>query len=162
VGATLGAIRTNNPWNAPDPAGQPGATSPRSRTDLNGSGRPHMELRIWVVPATCPIGRPVRDCHGHSRTDQQTCRPAFQHVVLMAETSLITKRSVVQVHAGPPSNTPAHTNSRVIRRASLMICPGPFVPAASDRPVAPRPGGRFLPFRSSGPASPLRPSAIAC
>src|SRR5271169_921910 len=29
-----------------DPPGRPGETSPRSRTDLNGSGCPHRNLRI--------------------------------------------------------------------------------------------------------------------
>jgi hypothetical protein len=57
-----------------------------------------------VMPATCPTGWSLRDHHGHSRTDQQACRPGFQQVAPVAGTSLIRKRSVVQVHAGPPSS----------------------------------------------------------
>jgi acyl-CoA synthetase (AMP-forming)/AMP-acid ligase II len=38
-----------------------------------------------VMPPTCPMGRSVRDCHGHSRTDRQACRPGPQHVAALAE-----------------------------------------------------------------------------
>jgi hypothetical protein len=46
------------------------------------------------VPVMCPIRWSVRDCHGRSRTDQQGHRSGFQQVALVAETSLIRKRSV--------------------------------------------------------------------
>ena len=38
-----------------------------------------------VMPATCPMRRSVGDCHGHSRTDRQACRPGSQHVAALAE-----------------------------------------------------------------------------
>jgi ketosteroid isomerase-like protein len=53
--------------------------------------------------ATCPIRGSVRDCHGHSRTDRRACRHGFQHVALVAETSLIKKRSVDRVSPGSRS-----------------------------------------------------------
>jgi hypothetical protein len=58
AGSHAGSHANEQPSDDPDPPGQPGETSPRSRTDLNGAGRPHRNLRIspwyrWrgVVPA---------------------------------------------------------------------------------------------------------------
>ena len=42
------------------------------------------------MPATRPIGWSPRDRHGHSRTNQQACRPGLQQVALVVETSLIS------------------------------------------------------------------------
>jgi hypothetical protein len=92
-----------------------------------------------VVPAACPIRRPVRDHHGHSRTDRQARRPGFQQVTLVAETSLIRKRSVVQVHARatarcavaprpatartPPLRSVVTRHAANLRRSPAMRCP---------------------------------------
>jgi hypothetical protein len=46
------------------------------------------------VPVACPIGWSAKDRRGHSQTDRQTCLPGLQHVVLIAETALIRKRSL--------------------------------------------------------------------
>jgi hypothetical protein len=45
-GSHAGSHTDEQPSDAPDPPGQPGETSTRSRTDLNGAGRPHGYLRI--------------------------------------------------------------------------------------------------------------------
>ena len=44
--AAAGSRTDEQPSDAPDPPVQPGETSPRSRTDLNGYGCPHRNLRI--------------------------------------------------------------------------------------------------------------------
>src|SRR5450755_722302 len=46
AGSHAGSHTDEQPWDAPDPYGQPGETSPRSRTDLNGAERPRWYLRI--------------------------------------------------------------------------------------------------------------------
>jgi hypothetical protein len=46
VEATLGATRMNNRRMIRTRLDNPGETSPRSRTDLTGAGRPHGNLRI--------------------------------------------------------------------------------------------------------------------
>src|SRR5689334_11844042 len=44
-----------------------------------------------------PIRRAVRDSHGHPRTGRQACRLGLRSATPIAETSLIRKRSEVQV-----------------------------------------------------------------
>ena len=61
---------------------------------------------LRVVPSTCPIGWSAKDRHGHSRTDRQACRPGWQHVALVAETSLISKRSCGEVRASASATQP--------------------------------------------------------
>ena len=46
AGSHAGSHTDEQPWDAPDPCGQPGETSPRPRTDLNEAGRPRWYLRI--------------------------------------------------------------------------------------------------------------------
>ena len=46
LGSHAGSHRDEQPRGSPDSHGQRVSTRPRSRTDLNGSGRQHMELRI--------------------------------------------------------------------------------------------------------------------
>jgi len=46
AGSHAGSHTDEQPWDAPDPPGQPGETSPRPRTDLNEAGRPRWYLRI--------------------------------------------------------------------------------------------------------------------
>jgi hypothetical protein len=46
AGSHAGSHTDERHLDSPDFHGQPTGTHPRSRTDLNGSGRPHMELRI--------------------------------------------------------------------------------------------------------------------
>ena len=86
------------PSDDPDPPGQPGETSPRSRTDLNGSGRPHGYLRIRRLGVRVPPSalmfsqagalvtrRPVR-CRSHlaafwpHRRRRRTSRPLVETV----------------------------------------------------------------------------------
>jgi hypothetical protein len=45
-GSHAGSHTDEQPSDDPDPPGQREEASPRSRTGLNGSGCPHMELRI--------------------------------------------------------------------------------------------------------------------
>jgi hypothetical protein len=68
-------------------------TAPQVNAELGQHWTARPVLRSRVVPATRPIRWSVRDRHGHSRTDRQVCRPGFQHVALIAETTLIRKRS---------------------------------------------------------------------
>ena len=46
LGSHAGSHTDEQPRDAPNLCGQPGEMNPRSRTDLNGSGRPHWNLRI--------------------------------------------------------------------------------------------------------------------
>jgi hypothetical protein len=78
---------------------------------------PDLATDQMAVPATCPIGWLPRDRHGRSRTDQQARRLGLQRAALTAETTLIRKRSQVQVLVRPRRNTPAHTDLAVLLRA---------------------------------------------
>ena len=120
AGSHAGSHRGEQPSGNPDQHGQRARTCPRSRPDLNGSGRPDMELRICekVVPATCPIRWSARGHHGHSRTDRQACRSGLQQMTLVAETSLIRKRPQVQVLVPPPRSqrfVPSSTRPPTLR-----------------------------------------------
>src|SRR5271165_2643428 len=46
LGSHAGSHTDEQPRDAPNLCGQPGETNPRSRTNLNGDGRPHWNLRI--------------------------------------------------------------------------------------------------------------------
>ena len=46
AGSHAGSHTDEQPWDDLDPSGQPGETSPRSRTVLNGSGCLYRNLRI--------------------------------------------------------------------------------------------------------------------
>jgi hypothetical protein len=56
LGSHAGSHTDEQPRDAPNPCGQPGETNPRSRTDLNGSGRPHWNLRICECVVTAVLG----------------------------------------------------------------------------------------------------------
>ena len=70
LGATLGATWSDNLSGIPDCHEQRTGTRPRSRTDLNGSGCPHMELRIRRLGVRVPPSAPANVSAGqgpHSR-----------------------------------------------------------------------------------------------
>ena len=49
AGSHAGSHTDEQPSHDPDPPGQPEGTSPRSRTDLNGTGCPYGNLRIRTL-----------------------------------------------------------------------------------------------------------------
>src|SRR5450755_5164620 len=55
AGSHAGSRTDEQPWDAPDPCGQPGETSPRPRTDLNGTERPRWYVRIRRSSSWSPI-----------------------------------------------------------------------------------------------------------
>src|SRR5580700_11970488 len=63
AGSHAGSHTDEQPSDASDPVVQPGETSPRSRTDLNGFGCPYGYLRIRRlgvrVPPSAPGRRPL-------------------------------------------------------------------------------------------------------
>jgi hypothetical protein len=68
LGSHAGSHTDEQPRDAPDPRGQPGGTGPRSRTDLNGSGCPHMELRIRCQSKQAHYAGGHRSSAGDRRT----------------------------------------------------------------------------------------------
>ena len=59
AGGHAGSHTDEQPSDVSDPLVQPGETSPRSRTDLNGSGCPHRNLRIRRLGVRVPPSAPM-------------------------------------------------------------------------------------------------------
>jgi hypothetical protein len=77
-GSHAGSHRDEQPRGSPDSNGQRVATRPRSRTDLNRSGRPHMEL-------------PIR-CFAHAEVSLSTRLLALSDNAALTLTSAFTRR----------------------------------------------------------------------
>ena len=116
-----------------------------------------------VMPATCPIGWPARDRHGHSRTNRPACRPGLQHVTLMAETTRHRRSDAVHRDgagrgpdpaAGPgPGRDAAGRGSGADRRGGLRGAGG----GTRGRAGAPRHhAGEHRPGRRAGQGPRLR------
>ena len=83
----LQPLPTLLPWLQPAVDGRRRAwnIAPEDSHPSTGLDGPPITTDHRVMPAACPMGRSVRDCHSHSRIDRQACRPGSQHVAAMAE-----------------------------------------------------------------------------
>jgi hypothetical protein len=135
---------------APDPPGQPAETSPRSRTDLNGSGCPRRYLRIKRlgvrVPPSAPQSPQVRAIFSGVRGGLHACLRPCSGLPLQDH----PEASSPPTASSPPRPTPCGSSTRPARTrrpsSASTTPPTSSTEAAADHAHARAPGRASLPI----------------
>ena len=137
-------------WDDPNRPGQPAVTSPRSRTDLNGSGCPHMDLRIRRLGVRVPPSALARaGTPWASRNVAHRCRrscsrnqsrPAFRR---SSSQRRFTLRGSIGVPMAEANTSPCSRQASPApgaRRLAVSCAPGDGAPRTGAAPRSPGAG----------------------